>query len=228
MSDHPAPTAVLAKVPFMVRTLVPMVVLSLACLVASAVIFAIDGRISSVWVAFLLTVAGPLLFPFLLFPAGLMAGLWQALHGRQTMLVRFFAVGSVAYIAAMLALTLMVMAGFAQGLPASGSMRVFTEMFVISGALSPWAVFALRERDNQLFIMMLWSLVIAALVLLPVRLTAEIRPLLYGASAWAIMLAVMLVEYLRQTAVVSKKTKPVAAPAAVAADAETADEEDNA
>lgn len=192
--------------PFLVRSLVPLVTISGICLLVSAGVLALDGYITTVWPAFLLVIFGPLLFPFILFPAGLMAGLWSAFHGKQKAIVRVFAVGSVTYLAAVMAATLALTAALAGGLPLS-SPRFFTEMFVVAGAVTPWAAFALRDRNNQLFIMLVWSMAIVGVLLLPLIMTGLVGPLTYGAAAFAGILLFMLVEHVRQSSVLAAQER---------------------
>jgi hypothetical protein len=147
----------------------------------------------------MLLVMGQLAFPFILLPAGMMAGLWHALRAsRAKMLVRFFAVASVGYIAAVMAATAWLQAFLMDKLPA-GAPPFFVEMYVIAGALTPWAVFALRDRRNQLFIIMLWAMLAGCLLMLPLRLSGAAGGLGYALGIWAVMLAVLFVENLRET-----------------------------
>lgn len=212
----PAPTHIKKPnpTPFLVRSLVPLVTIAGACLLASAGVFTLDGHLGVVWPAFLLVMLGPLLFPFILFPAGLMAGLWNAFHGKGKAIVRVFAVASVGYLALVMSATLAVMAALATNLPVD-SMRFFAEMFVVAGAVTPWAVFALRDRNNQLFILLVWSLAIVGALLLPLKMMGVFGPIGYGAAAWCGIMLVMLAEHLRQTQAhaASERAKVAAAPA---------------
>lgn len=215
----PAPTQIKKPnpTPFLVRSLVPLVTIAGTCLLASAGVFALDGHLGVVWPAFLLVVAGPLLFPFILFPAGLMAGLWNAFHGKGKAIVRFFAVASVGYLALVMAATLALMAALAANLPAA-SMRFFAEMFVVAGAVTPWAVFALRDRNNQLFIMLVWSMAIAGVLLLPFKMAGMFGAFGYGGAAWCAIMLVMLAQHLRETQAQAaiERAKAAAAPQPVA------------
>ena len=199
--------------PFLVRSLVPLVTIAGTCLLASAGVFTLDGHLAVVWPAFLLVMLGPLLFPFILFPAGLMAGLWSAFHGKHKAIVRVFAVASVAYLSLVMAATLALMAALSTSLPVN-SMRFFAEMFVVSGAVAPWAVFALRDRNNQLFIMLVWSMTIIGTLLLPFKMAGLMGPMAYGGAAWVGIMLVMLAEHLRQsqTQAAIERAKAAAAP----------------
>lgn len=219
----PAPTHIKKPnpTPFLVRSLVPLVTIAGTCLLASAGVFTLDGHLGVVWPAFLLVMAGPLVFPFILFPAGLMAGLWNAFHGKGKAIVRVFAVASVGYLALVMAATLALMAALATSLPAA-SMRFFVEMFVIAGAVTPWAVFALRDRHNQLFILLVWSLAIVGVLLLPFKMSGMLGPLGFGAVAWCGIMLVMLAEHLRQSqaqAAIERAKAAAAAPQQPAAPA---------
>lgn len=189
--------------PFIVRSLTALVAVAGVGMVCSAGMFTLEGHMATVWPAFVLVMAGPLLFPFILFPAGVMAGLWNALHTKHKAVVQSFAVASVAYIAAIMAATLGLMAALATGLP-SYSPPFFVQMFVVTGAVTPWAVFALRDRNNQLFIVLCWAMLIAGMLVLPAR---GMGALAYGALAWVVMLVLLLIEHLRQTQVLAAKQR---------------------
>lgn len=195
-----APPKTKQKTSLLVSSLTPLVVISGVCLLASGSVFMLEGAIATVWPAFLLVMLGPLVFPFILFPAGLMAGLWNALHGSKRAVVRVFAVASVTYLAFVMAATLGFLAMLATGLPGAGgasSLRFFAEMFVVSGAVTPWAVFALRDRSNQLFILLVWAQALAGTLALPLKMAGIVGPVGYGGAAWAGILLVMLAEYVR-------------------------------
>ncbi len=209
----PAPITKPASTPFLVRSLVPLVIIAGACLLASAGVIALDGHLAVVWPAFLLVVMGRLVFPFILFPAGLMAGLWSAFNGKHKAVVAFFAVGSVAYLALVMVATLALTASQASGLPSS-AVPLFVNMFVVAGAVTPWAVFALRDRNNQLFIMLVWSLALSALVLLPLLTAGIAGPLGYAGATWCAIMMVMLVEHLRQSRAYAAQERAKAAPQA--------------
>lgn len=214
------------KTPLMVRSHVPLVIIAGVCLLASAGVLGVDGHLGVVWPAFLLVIMGPLVFPFILFPAGLMAGLWSAFHGKKKKaIVSIFAVGSVAYLALVMAATLALTASLATAVT-SPSMRLFAETFVVVGAVTPWAVFALRDRYNQLFLMLVWSLLLVSLLLLPLKIAGLLGPLAYAGAAWCGMLLVMLVEHLRQSRVYAaqERAKAAAEQAAQPAVATPADE----
>lgn len=203
------PSAPIKKKPqdnLLVGSLTPLVTLSGVCLIASAGLFTLDGQIATVWPAFLLVMAGPLVFPFILFPAGVMAGLWNALHGKHKSLVSIFAVASVAYLAFVMAATLCLMAVLATGLPVD-SMGFFVEMFVVSGAVTPWAVFALRDRNNQLFILLIWAMAIAGSLALPLKISGTVGPVGYAAVAWAGIVVIMGVEHLRQNQIAAAQER---------------------
>lgn len=204
-----------AKLPLLSRSLTPLVILGTGGMLASAAVVAVAGGIAYVWPAFLLLVLGPLLFPLLLLPAGLMAGLWHIMQANRKWFVRVFAAGSIAYIAALLSFTVAFMAWQATRMPAMAS-QSFVWMFVITAGVAPWAVFCLRDRGNQLVIMMLWMQVAAALLLLPLLVVGMLGVSGYGFSVWGLIIVMLLVQNLREKSQIASAAPPAEAEAETA------------
>lgn len=198
-----------AKRPLLARSLMPLVAISLAGMLGAGAVVAIAGGISAIWPPFLLLVFGPLLFPLLLVPAGLMAGLWNIMQKNKHWFVRVFAAGSIAWLAALLAFTMAMVAWLSTGMPRAVAPG-FVWMFVICAGVAPWAVFTLRDRGNLLMVMMLWMQVASALLLLPLLLAGVIGFSGYGFFIWLLMLAMLGVQNIRENARAAAARPPVA------------------
>lgn len=184
------------KTPLLVKSLPPLIAISVAGLVGSGAVIVIDGGFPEIWIAFILLFFGPLLFPVILVPAGLLAGLWHIMQANKKRGVRLFAAGSIAYLAGLLALTSGVMAGRVDGMPAVSP--VFIWMFVICGSVAPWAAFTLRDRRNQLMIMLLWMQVISTALMIPAYTMGFVEAPGFGLGVWGVMLAMLALQSLRE------------------------------
>lgn len=199
------------KTPVLMRSLAPLIAISVAGLAGSGAVIVIDGGFPNIWIAFILLFLGPVVFPIILVPAGLLAGLWHIMQANKKRGVRVFAAASIAYLAGLLAVTAGVMAGRVDGMPEVSP--VFVWMFVLCGSVAPWAAFTLRDRRNQLMIMLLWMQVLAASLMIPAYVTGFVGAVGYGFGVWCIMLAMLALQSLRE----NRSQPPAPAAAAPAA-----------
>ncbi len=210
--------ALTAKPTLLTRSLTLLLGICAALACISGMVLLLHGHMAALMPTLALVSLGQLVFPFILLPASMMAGLWHALHAHKAKaVVRFFAVASVGYIAAIMSATVWVQAAFLDELLETEP-ALFVGMFLVTGSLSPWTIFALRDRGNQLFIVMLWAMLVGCTVMLPLYLTLSIGPFFYAFSVWMIMLLILFVENIRETSRARKiEAARVQAEAAAAA-----------
>jgi hypothetical protein len=133
------------------KSLTPLLVVNIAAMVASGVWLTAKGYILAVWPAVLALLFSPLIFPILILPAAMCAGIMQLMGQAKPLLGKVMAFMSVAYL--VLAFTFYIMLLFRMmagplGYPAD---VIPAMVFGVTAALAPWTVLAAKDRENIFF-----------------------------------------------------------------------------
>ena len=141
----------------------PLIFTSVAAVVVSS-IFVVDiAGWNGLYLPILLSIGGGFVFPILLFPAAFFSGVMQTTETAFPKVSKTFAVLSLGYIAAfMAAVTAFIIQSHAMMF--TGPHALLIAGWSLAAAVMPWAVFALRDRKNLLFTMMVWMLLAAVCI----------------------------------------------------------------
>ena len=124
----------------------------------AAVYLLISGRTGVVIAPVLAVPFSWVVFPFLLFPAGILAGMMSALSATHPKTARGLGIASALYLAALLALYQAVIFSFV-------GHDMLALVFAVAASATAWLVFCLKDRGNIFFIMLVLSAQASAVIM---------------------------------------------------------------
>lgn len=139
------------------RSLPVLVTLSLGVMLAGGGWMTAEGAFSAAWPGFLGIIFYSLVFPYMLFPAALFSGMMQATvqsHPRMSSALGYMAIGYIILILSLYVAISFLIVG--RPLPAL--------VYAVGAAVAPWTLLALRDRNNLMFIGMLWVMTLGGVV----------------------------------------------------------------
>jgi hypothetical protein len=188
---------------FLERSLTPLVYVLAAFATILGMLMLNYVGWQTLWLPILLTMAGPFVFPIVLFPAAFFSGVMQVTEKEFPLVSTIFAGAALGYFAAILSVvTAAIVLNTAGHFNTHHALLTYGWSMV--APILPWAVFALRDRKNYLFIGMIWMLVLANYASLVFFKGQEISFSGYFFSVFCLM-AVMLA---LQAFVEKKSVKP--------------------
>lgn len=154
------------------KSLNPFIAAGIVCVVCSGFWLIGAGHWYALWPAVMAFVASPILFPLLMIPAGFCAGVMMATEKKYPYASRLFAALSFMWFVTL-------MAGytawsFAVVLPYiinDAEMLVPGVVWGIAAGLTPWALFATRDRETVFFTGLVYMAAVVAAVLFPLSLS---------------------------------------------------------
>lgn len=148
------------------KSLTPLMIVNIAAMVISGVWLTVNGFIFAVWPAVLALLFSPLIFPILILPAAMFAGIMQLMGQAKPVLGKVMAFLSIGYL--VLAFTFYIMLLFRMMADPLGSpVNVIPAMvFGVTAALAPWTVLAAKDRDNLFFTGLVWMAELTAVIVM--------------------------------------------------------------
>jgi len=144
------------------KSLTPLMVINIAAMVVSGVWLTAEGYIFAVWPAVLVFLFSPFIFPVLILPAGMCAGIMHLMREAKPKLSKVMEVLSVAWL--VLAFTFYTMALFRMVAGPLGAGDALPAMvFGVTAAMAPWTVLAAKDRDNLFFTGLVWMAELTAI-----------------------------------------------------------------
>ncbi|MBI1214430.1 MAG: hypothetical protein GC185_01265 [Alphaproteobacteria bacterium] len=135
---------------FLRKTLTPLISLQLLVMTVSGIVLAWQGSIMYVMPFILALVMAPLVYPLLLWPAGVFANIMNVTSAALPRFSSFMLGVTVCYILALFTATAILT--FYWISPAmQGDMFYVALVFGAVAAAAPWAAFALKDRQNVFF-----------------------------------------------------------------------------
>ena len=129
-------------------------------LVAAAWMVAL-GHWRSVWVGIVALPLSIPVFPFLIFPAAFFAGLISITRGRTSKVMQFLSMAClVAVLAAWTAASFTLMSSWFLS-----TAKIPALLFSVAAAVTPWAMFAAKDRGNVMFTLLVFYMAVAAAAL---------------------------------------------------------------
>lgn len=128
------------------KALTPLVYISLAVMIASGAWLVALGHIMAVWPPVLVLIFAPFVLPVLMIPAALSAGVMKIIaevYPRASKIMGFL---SLLYLVALLSLYAVAVFYCVTGLP-----LVPAALFAIAASVAPWAILAIKDRENVFF-----------------------------------------------------------------------------
>jgi hypothetical protein len=145
------------------KSLTPLVCAAVTGVVVCSIFIVEIAGWGGLYLPILLSVAGGLVFPIALCPAAFFSGVMQATEKTFPFVSKAGAVLSLGYIAAFVTGVSAIIIQSHAGLFV-GPHALLVAVWSLAAAVMPWAVFALRDRKNTLFTMMIWMLILAVCV----------------------------------------------------------------
>jgi hypothetical protein len=140
------------------KSLTPLVFVSVAASVVCSIFIVDISGWGGLYIPVILSIAGGVIFPVALFPAAFFSGVMQTTEKTFPRVSKAAAVLSLGYIAAFISgVSAFIISSHAALF--LGPHAVLMAGWSLAAAVMPWAVFALRDRKNTLFIMMIWMLI---------------------------------------------------------------------
>jgi hypothetical protein len=133
----------------------------LACMVVGGLFMLYGGSLSGAWPGFLGLVMGPLLLPFILLPAAILAGLMNMLGKNNPRAERIFQTLSVLYlVSAMAGYETLIYWTLSGAHPKNAAI-----IFALGAGIAPWAAHARQDRENLFYTGLIIMMQVAAIVL---------------------------------------------------------------
>lgn len=149
---------------FIRKTLTPLISLQLVVLSVSGIMLTWDSSIMYVMPFFILLFLSPIMYPFFLFPAGILANIMNVTSVALPRFSAFMLGMTVCYVLALLTGTTVLT--FRWLYPAmQGKMFYMGLVFGIVASCAPWATLALKDRNNVFFTSAVLIMQIAGIVM---------------------------------------------------------------
>lgn len=190
------------------KSLTPLVAVNTVLLVASGGWLISQGFITNLWISLLCCIFSPFLFPILMIPGAMCAGLMHLFHIAKPGFARFMGFTSVVYFVALFTAYTFAMIRSVdyllatQGWPAG--------VYAVAVSLGPWSFLALKDRDNLFFTGLIWMAEISAVTVVALLMVHHMS--LWDAVALfaAIMTLLLLVQSLLEKLFFRKPQQPAA------------------
>jgi hypothetical protein len=190
------------------KSLTPIIYINVAGMAFGALSLIWMGYFGNAWPGFVGLFASPLVFPFLLLPAGILTGLMAITMKSHPKLEKVLTVISVLYIVTLLSLYTITAFYFLVGTP-----TIPAAIYAVCSAVLPWAIFAAKDRQNIFFTGLVLMMQLSAIVL--VGLNVALRLTDFTQKFWIIwgtMMFCVCVEALYEKIMLDRKkpeeTKP--------------------
>lgn len=195
------------------KSLTPLVAVNTLALVASGGWLISQGFITNLWISLLCCIFSPFLFPVLMIPGAMCAGLMHLFHIAKPGFAKFMGFLSIAYFVALFTLyTMLLVLSLDLVLATQGWVA---GVYAVTVSLAPWSFLALKDRDNLFFIGLVWMAEIAAVSVVTLLLVHHLPFRDATAIFAAIMTLLLLVQSLLEKLFFRKpaQTGPAAPPA---------------
>ena len=153
------------------KALTPLIAVCLVAALGSAAVILQGGGWRLLWVPCLALMFSRIIFPLILLPAAFFSGVMQAAGAVYPKVAKVCLWLTFGWVIAVLGLYQFGIFHLGAGLmeePAPARFPVL--VWTIAIAVLPWALFALRDRDNILFTGIVYMMTVSALVSLPVMI----------------------------------------------------------
>ena len=133
------------------KSLTPLIFINLAAMVMSGVWLLALGLLGGIWGVFLVLLVSPVIFPFLLIPAAMCAGIMRIFAVSKPVLAKVMEILSIVYLVTMLTLSVMGCFDLINDVLAIAPALIPAMIYGVTGALTPWLAFAAKDRENVFF-----------------------------------------------------------------------------
>lgn len=146
------------------KSLTPLLAVNLTVMIASAVLLIFNEYSFTVWRAALAFLVSPFLLPILVIPAAMAAGVMRLLEKAKPGFAKFLGLVSLGWLVALI--TFYVVLVFESVAKTLDHEPALTMAYGLGAAISPWALMAIKDRDNLFFTGLVWMAQLAALALM--------------------------------------------------------------
>lgn len=191
------------------KSLTPIIYINVTGMVFGALSLIWSGNFHNAWPAFAGLLMSPVIFPFLLVPAGILTGIMAITLKTHPKLEKVLTVVSVLYIVTLLSLYTIAAFYFLVGAP-----TLPAAIYAVCSAVAPWAIFAAKDRQNIFFTGLVLMMQLSALVLVglnvALRLTDFTQKFLI---IWGTMMFCVCIEALYEKIMLDRKKPEESKPA---------------
>lgn len=162
------------------KSLVPLFLLNVGAMLLSGYFLLMNGFWVMMWPAILILPLSYLIFPLMLFPAAFFSGMMQALERPYPRVAGVMMACSLLWLVTVLSLTALASLHI-NARAFGGVVHVPALVWAAAAAVTPWALFFLRDRGNVLLIGLLWMLQVSA----PIGLFVYLETQSFACAFWA-------------------------------------------
>lgn len=173
---------------FIKKCLTPLIVLGSIAMIISGVWILLLGHWVPLWPGIIGFLFSSLVFPLLMLPAGFFAGVMQVSAQIYPRVSRAAMLLTFVYFVMMLSGYAMVMFYVASGLITATVPTLWPALvWSVASTVTPWALFATKDRDNVLFTGLLFMLGLSCAIVFPL---VPFYGLALGSAYWLLCLGI--------------------------------------
>lgn len=146
------------------KSLTPLLAVNLTIMIGAGVLLVVRGYSFAVWQATLAFLASPFLLPIFVLPAAMAAGVMRLMEKAKPGFAKFLGLLSLAWLVALM--TFYVVLIFRSVSVTLDREPLLTMVYGLGAAIAPWALMAIKDRDNLFFTGLVWMAQVTALALM--------------------------------------------------------------
>lgn len=175
------------------KLLTPVIYINLCAMLLSGPWLLLKGSLGSIWPAVLGLMISPFLFPVLLLPGAILAGIMNLASKSHPRLADFMTLSSVGYIVILLSLYASVSLRFVDSFLIEPTL-IPAAIWGVAGGIAPWAIHASNDRDNIFFTGLVMMMQATAVIVVTITTFYDIGFWMTFLSFWAIMGTMVWIE----------------------------------
>jgi len=188
----------------------PLLYANLVVAAGAGVYLAATGYVTTVWPFIVGLLFSPIVFPLLLTPVGLFAGMAHLLSQAKPGVARFLNILSVGTLVTVMAGVCVLVLRLVYDV---ATVQPIAAVYGVAIALSAWALLALKDRQNLFFTGMLWMTQITAIVIAYFMMTLQWDAATTFWSFWIAMVALVLLQTAYEAMFIKPQQPPQEPPA---------------
>ncbi len=186
--------------------------LNIGAMVISGVWLTTQGYIFAVWPAVLVLLFSPFVFPVLILPAAMCAGIMHLFGQAKPWLGKIMAVLSVGYL--VFAFTFYSMLLFRMMAEPIGSHTnlIAGMVYGVAAGLAPWTILAVKDRDNLFFTGLVLMAEVTSIIVMVAAVLLQMNFWPSAFAFWGILTGFVMLQALYERVFLKKETVPPVSP----------------
>lgn len=187
--------------------------LNLGAMVVSGVWLTTQGYIFAVWPAVLVLLFSPFIFPILILPAAMCAGIMHLFGQAKPLLSRVMTVLSVGYLVLAFTFYSMLLFRMMAEPIATPANFIAAMVYGVAAALAPWTILAVKDRDNLFFIGLVIMAEVTSIIVMVAAVSLHWGFWVSAFAFWGILTGLVSLQALYERVFLKKDAAPPLPPA---------------